>query len=158
MQSLTKCSIIGQQMHNDFYASGFLYHPKTQQILLQQEITAELEPTWALFGGDSLGNETSEEAFKRIIKSALKLDLKLNTICQIYNYFHDEKKKDGFVHYAKVRKLEKFLSNGKFNYGWFTFKEIQKLHIAEKVKQDIVVGQRVIDSAVRRSLGQQTID
>jgi len=144
-------------MHNDFYASGFLYHPKTQQILLQQEITAELEPTWSLFGGDSSGKETSEEAFKRIIKSALKLDLKLNTICQIYNYFHEEKHKDSFVHYAKVRKMEKFV-NGKFTYAWFTFKEIQKLRIPNSVKQDIIVGQRVIDSAVRRSLGQQTID
>jgi ADP-ribose pyrophosphatase YjhB (NUDIX family) len=145
-------------MHNSFYASGFLYHPRSQQILLQQENTADIEPTWALFGGDSLGNETSEEAFRRIINSALKLDLKLNAVCQIYNYFHEEKHKDSFVHYAKVRKLEKFVSNKNITYGWFTFKEIQKLKIPEKVKQDIVVGQRVIDSAIRRSLGQQTND
>jgi hypothetical protein len=145
-------------MHKDFYASGFLYYPRTQQILLQQDNTADIEPTWSLFGGDSVNNETSEEAFRRIIKSALKLDLKLNAITQIYNYFHDEKKKDTFVHYAKVRKLEKFVSNKNVTYGWFTFKEIQKLKIPEKIKQDIIVGQRVIDSAIRRSLGQQTID
>jgi len=145
-------------MHKDFYASGFLYHPKTQQILLQQENTADIEPTWSLFGGDSLNGETSEEAFRRIIKQALKLDLKLNAISQIYNYFHDEKHKDSFVHYAKVRKLEKFDNSKKFTYAWFTFKEIQKLHIPISVKQDIIVGQRVIDSAIRRSLGQQTIE
>lgn len=145
-------------MHKDFYASGFLYHPRSQQILLQQENTADIEPTWSLFGGDSLNNETSEEAFMRIVNSALKLDLKLNAIAQIYNYFHEEKHKDSFVHYAKVRKMEKFAGNKKFTYGWFTFKEIQKLHIPNSVKQDIVVGQRVIDSAIRRSLGQQTID
>jgi ADP-ribose pyrophosphatase YjhB (NUDIX family) len=145
-------------MHKDFYASGFLYYPRTQQILLQQENTAELEPTWALFGGDSVDGETSAEAFKRIINSALRLDLKLTAISDIYSYFHDGKKKDTFVHYAKVRKMEKFSGDKKFTFGWFTFKEIQKLHIAENVKQDIIVGQRVIDSAVRRSLGQQTID
>ena len=145
-------------MHKDFYASGFLYHPKTQQILLQQENTADLEPTWSLFGGDGLANETSEGAFKRIIRSALSLDLKPNAIFQIYNYFHEERHKDNFIYYAKVRKLEKFESNKKFTYSWFTFKEIQKLHIPDKLKQDIVVGQRVIDSAIRRSLGQQTID
>ena len=145
-------------MHNDFYASGFLYHPKTQQILLQQENTEELEPTWALFGGDSSGSETAEEAFKRIVHSALRLDLKPKAIFQIYNYFHDGKRKDSYVCYAKIRKLEKFQSNKKITYSWFTFKEIQKLRIPEKVKQDIVVGQRVIDSAIRKSLGQQTIE
>ena len=145
-------------MHKDFYASGFLYHPKTQQILLQQEITADLEPTWSLFGGDGLANETAEETFKRIINSALRLDIKANAIFQIYNYFHEDKKKDNFIYYAKVRKMEKFESNEKVTYSWFTFKEIQKLRIPNKIKQDIIVGQRVIDSAIRRSLGQQTID
>jgi ADP-ribose pyrophosphatase YjhB (NUDIX family) len=145
-------------MHKDFYASGFLYYPRTQQILLQQENTADLEPTWSLFGGDSSNGESSAEAFKRIIHSALRLDLKLNTICEIYSYFHEEKHKDSVVHYAKVRKMEKFAGNKNITYAWFTFKEIQKLRIPDKVKQDIIVGQRVIDSAIRRSLGQQTID
>jgi hypothetical protein len=145
-------------MHNDFYASGFLYHPRSQQILLQQVDTADLEPTWSLFGGDSAKGETSIDAFKRVIRSTLSLDLKPNAICEIYSYFHEEKKKESFVHYAKVRKLEKFMSSKNVNYGWFTFKEIQKLRIPEKIKQDIIVGQRVIDSAIRKSLGQQTID
>lgn len=145
-------------MHNDFYASGFLYHPRTQQILLQQENTADIEPTWALFGGEGTDGETAEEAFKRIINSALRFNLKPNAIFQIYNYFHEEKRKNSYVCYARVRKMEKFQSNKNITYAWFTFKEIQKLHIPDKVKQDIIVGQRVIDSAIRKSLGQQTID
>jgi hypothetical protein len=62
------------------------------------------------------------------------------------------------MHYAIVNKLEKFPDNAKTLFSWFTFKQIQKLHISNQIKQDIIVGQRVIDSAIRKSLGQQTIE
>jgi hypothetical protein len=145
-------------MHNDFYASGFLYHPKSQQILLQQPITADGETEWSLFEGENLGEETGVETFKRVIFSHLHLDLKPKNIFPIYSYFHDDKGKNKFLHYAIVRKLETFPNTKKAIFAWFTFKQIQKLHISDQIKQDIIVGQRVIDSAVRKSLGQQTID
>jgi len=145
-------------MHKDFYASGFLYHPKTQQILLQQPTTADTGTEWSLFEGESLNEETTEETFKRIIYFHLRLELKPKNIFLIYSYFHDDKGKDNFIHYAIVRKLEKFPDTKKTLFSWFTFKQIQKMHISNQVKQDIIVGQRVIDSAMRKSLGQQTIE
>lgn len=145
-------------MHKDFYASGFLYHPKTQQILLQQSNTADSGAEWSLFEGDCLDKETAEEAFKRIIQTHLNLDIKPKNIFSIYSYFHDKKGKNNFLHYAIVKKLEKFPDSKDKIFAWFSFKQIQKLHISNQIKQDIIVGQRVIDSAVRKSLGQQTID
>src|ERR1035437_7761049 len=139
-------------MHKDFYASGFLYHPKTQQIILQQPITAGTGPEWALFEGDCLDEETAPEAFKRIIYSHLNLELKPKSIFSIYSYFHDGKGKNNFIHYAIVRKLEKFPDSKNVTFAWFSFKQIQKLRIPNQIKQDIIVGQRVIDSAVRKSL------
>ncbi|HUD05282.1 MAG TPA: hypothetical protein VMR59_04840 [Patescibacteria group bacterium] len=144
-------------MHKDFYASGFLYHPKTQQILLQQPNTASTETEWSLFEGECLVKETAGEAFKRIIYSHLHLELKPKSIFPIYSYFHEGKGKNNFLHYAIVRKLEKFPDSKKALFSWFTFKQIQKMHIPDQIKQDIIVGQRVIDSAMRKSLGQQTI-
>ncbi|MGA2967613.1 MAG: NUDIX domain-containing protein [Candidatus Levyibacteriota bacterium] len=145
-------------MHKDFYASGFLYHPKSQQILLQQPITADSETGWSLFEGKSLHKETAAETFRRIIRSQLHLELKPKHIFPIYSYFHADKGKDNFIHYAIVRKLETFPKSKKTEYTWFTFKQIQKMHIPDQIKQDIIVGQRVIDSAMRKSLGQQTIE
>jgi hypothetical protein len=53
--------------------------------------------------------------------------------------------------------METFPSTKKAAFAWFSFKQIQKLRIPDQIKQDIIVGQRVIDSATRKSLGQQTI-
>jgi hypothetical protein len=145
-------------MHKDFYASGFLYHPKSQQILLQQPITADAGTEWSLFEVECLSKETAAEAFKRIIYSHLHLELKPKNIFPIYSYFHEGKGKNNFLHYAIVRKLETFPSTKKASFTWFTLKQIQKMHIPDQIKQDIIVGQRVIDSAMRKSLGQQTIE
>ena len=103
-------------MHKDFYASGFLYHPKTQQILLQQPNTASTETEWSLFEGECLVKETAGEAFKRIIYSHLHLELKPKSIFPIYSYFHEGKGKNNFLHYAIVRKLEKFPDSKKAPY------------------------------------------
>jgi ADP-ribose pyrophosphatase YjhB (NUDIX family) len=145
-------------MHKDFYASGFLYHPKTQQILLQQQNTADTDAIWSLFAGERQGKETAEEAFRRIIHSHLHLKLKPNNIHLIYSYFHENKNKNNYIYYAKIRKLEKFNGTKKVLFSWFTFKQIQKLHLPAQIRQDIIVGQRVIDAAIRKSLGQQSIE
>jgi hypothetical protein len=145
-------------MHKDFYASGFLYHPKTQQILLQQQNNDDTGTGWSLFEGESLNEETADETFKRIIFLHLKIELKPKNIFPIYSYIHATKNKNNFIHYAIVNKLGKFPENNNTLFSWFSFKQIQKLHIPNQIKQDIIVGQRVIDSAIRKSLGQQTIE
>src|ERR1035437_6018589 len=104
-------------MHKDFYASGFLYHPKTQQILLQQPVTADGTAEWSLFEGEALGDETAADAFKRSIFSHLKLDIKAKNIFPIYSYFHDGKGKNNFLHYAIVKKII------------FAFSEIGRAHV-----------------------------
>jgi ADP-ribose pyrophosphatase YjhB (NUDIX family) len=145
-------------MHKDFYASGFLYHSRSQQILLQQQNSASSDTEWSLLGGESVANETAEETFKRVVRSLLHLELKPKAILPIYKYFHETMKKDYYITYAKIGRLEKFPVSKKTTFSWFNFKQIHKLNLSEQTKHDIVVGQRVIDSAVRKSLGQQTIE
>jgi hypothetical protein len=144
-------------MHKDFYASGFLYHSRSQQILLQQQTSADKEPKWFLFGGKSLGDETGEETFSRVVGKVLSIKLKITVIFPVYKYFHEEMKKDHYISYAKIGRLEKFPETKEAVFAWFNFKQVQKLNLSEQTKHDIMVAQRVIDSATRRSLGQQTI-
>ena len=145
-------------MHKGFYASGFIYHIRSQQILLQQQITADNNSEWSLFGVNGSGNQTAEEVFKKAIQKLLHIELKPKAVLPIYKYFLEEMKKDHYICYAKISKLEKFPATKKTNFGWFSFKQIQKLNLSEQTKHDLVVGQRVINSALRKSLGQQTIE
>jgi hypothetical protein len=139
-------------MHKNIYASGFLYHSRTQQILLQQENIDNSQ--WSLFSGDNEDIEDIKEAFLKIINKHLKLELKPSSICPVYNYLDNGK--NIHIFYANVKKVEKFFDKKK-TFSWFTFKQIQKLLLSEQVKQDIIVSQRVIDSSIRRKMGLRTI-
>lgn len=143
-------------MHKDLYASGFLYHPATSQILLQQSISENENAPWSLFG-ESIKGKSGQETLKDIIYEKLNIKLSLKNINIIYNYFSKELNKDNNVYYAEVKRLHKVPNTKKINCGWFTFKKIQKMNISVQTKHDIVVGQRVIESSIRRSLGEQTI-
>lgn len=144
-------------MHKDFYASGFLYHSKTQQILLQQQTSANNNPVWTLLGKKKVKNLTGEETFKDLFYDALKLKIKLGNVKIIYSYFSKELNTDNNVYYAEVSKLYKNSVSKNKIFSWFTFKQIQKLNISDQTKQDIIIGQRVIDSSIRKSLGLRTI-
>lgn len=144
-------------MHKKIYASGFLYHPRTTQILLQQKNSSDPTATWALLG--KLGNpgETAEAIFKRILEEEFGLNFSIKSIHQVYDYVDDVTKEDTHICYAEVKSTKNISSSKGFVVDWFTFKEVTKLKIPAQTKQDIIVGQRVIDSASRRNSGEQTI-
>lgn len=144
-------------MHKDFYASGFIYHPKSQQILLQQQVSASNNKEWTLLGKKKAKNATGEETFKELFFEAINLKIKLANIKVIYSYFSKELNMDDNVYYAEVSKLYKTSVSKNTIFSWFTFKQIQKLNISEQTKQNIIIGQRVIDSSIRKSLGLRTI-
>lgn len=144
-------------MHNDFYASGFLYHPKSQRILLQKEKKSDLNNSWKLICVKSKKNETSKDAFSRLINSLFKLEIEVKNIISVYDYFHDELKANNFISFAKVKKAEEFISKN-YIYQWFDIRETLKLKVSPQTKQDIIVLQRVISSSVRKENGEKYID
>lgn len=145
-------------MHKDFYASGFIYHQKTQQILLQQVNSDDETPVWSLLSEKGAINKAGEEIFKDLSYKQLKLKLNIKHIHLIYTYFSQETNKNHNIYYAEVTKLHKIPSSKKITFSWFTFKQIGKLNLLKQTKQDIVIGQRVIQSAVRKVLGERTIE
>lgn len=143
-------------MHK-FYASGFIYDSSTQQILLQHITPKDLSSSpWTLLGRTCSSEKTAEEAFK---KTVLKLlGVKPKNVFSIYTYLDSETHETKIVFYVELRKSKKFPDNRVSSFSWFTLKQISRLKLADQTKQDITVGQRVIDSAIRKSLGQQTLE
>ncbi len=135
-------------MHKKFYASGFLYHPPTQQILLHQPSLSE--NTWQLFGGENAASEDAVETFMRVIVEHLNVSIPKKHIISVYDYMHPEKESTHFFHYAILEKgYEKDVNKKGEKVSWFTFKQLSKLPISKLTMQDIIVGQRVINLHIR---------
>jgi hypothetical protein len=142
-------------MHKDYYASGFLYHPSSEQILLQQSSSiASTSSPWSLFGGLYLEEEKPEAFFKNIIFKLL--DIEINVVHPIYSYFDENKDKDQYIGYSSVNTFKDFSSKDGMTFAWFSFKEVIKLQATTQMKHDIVVGKRVIEAATRKRLGEHT--
>lgn len=134
-------------MHKSFYASGFLYHLETQQILLQQ--LNDRNNFWNMVGDKSDVGEDAQQAFQRIMEKFLHVRLDARHIYPVYDYFHNTFKKVHYVFYAEVKELQDFSFACADPLSWFTFKQTAKLPFSEKTKQDIIVSERVINAQAR---------
>lgn len=134
-------------MHKTFYASGFLFHLPSQQILLQQkQSTSPVVSPWIFFGNKHAINKKPEKIFEETLSKLLKINI--NKLNKIYSYT-----KDYFqIHtlfYATLDELEEFAPVNGYVFRWFSFKDVLKIKISEQTKHDIVIGQRVIDALER---------
>ena len=137
-------------MQTSFYASGFLYSLKTHQILLlktpQKDDIASL---WSTLGGEGSEGEEAIATFQRIIQKLLNISLKKKDIYPVYDYFHSTRNKISYVFYAEVGKTKIFNASKKGILSWFSFHETLKLPFTTQTKQDLVVGERVINAMWR---------
>lgn len=139
-------------MHKSYYASGFLFHPASEQILLHQDPTSDT-PEWSLFSGANKAKETPEQTFYRIIRDELGIEVDITACHVVYDYQHREKKVPHYIFYAVVDEAydeEVLLTEHKT--AWFYFRQIIKLPMKKQTRQDITVGQRVINLALRELL------
>lgn len=137
-------------MQTSFYASGFLYSLKTHQILLLKSQSKDsTDFLWSTLGGESGEGEETQAAFQRIISELLDLNLKTKDIYPVYDYFHDEKDKNNYVFYAEVKKTQEFDSLKDADLSWIAFGETSKLLFTPHSKQDVIVGERVINAKWR---------
>lgn len=134
-------------MSKNSYPHGFLYHPDSQQILLQQKV--DEQSVWTLLGG--IGGED----FQHVIAKILNFKLGPKAIRPVYDY--SVKGERHFVSYVEVKKAEDFPATKKLSFAWFSVKQLTKLPLSNQTKQDIIVGRRVIESESRRDAGELTI-
>ncbi len=134
-------------MHKTFYASGFIYHLPTQQILLQQKQSTILPASpWVLFEKEHAESKNPEEVFKAMLSKLLNCNL--NNLNKIYSYTKDHSKTYSLF-YASVDQLKEFSPKNGYVFKWFSFKEIVRLKTNEQTKHDIMIGQRVITALSR---------
>lgn len=146
-----------RSMHKSFYASGFLYSLKTHQILLlESQKKDDIASLWSTIGGESKEGEDGPEAFRRIVQRLLNINLKIKNIYPVYDYFHDSLDKINYVFYAEV-KSPKIFNSLKNNFSWVSFTETLKLLFSAHTKQDVIVGERVINLKWRQSQDLQTV-
>ncbi|QQG40836.1 MAG: NUDIX domain-containing protein [Candidatus Levyibacteriota bacterium] len=139
-------------MHKTFYASGFLYRPKSAQILLQQVVNKlSGSSSWSIVCGINKKEERAHSAFQRIIYEVLKIKLKSDLIYPVYDYFHNGDNMLHYVFYAEVDEKQTFKTSKDSNFSWFAFKQIPKLVCNTQTKQDIVVADRVIKLKIRET-------
>jgi|SRR3989344_3121223 len=135
-----------QISNGSFYASGFLYNLKSQRILLLQSSKLEgVTSLWSMLGGESNDGEEAPTTFQRIINEALDLSLKHKNIYPIYDYFHSTLNKINYVFYAEVKRPPKNNTFKEDILSWVTFSDALKLLFSAHTKQDLVVGERVIN-------------
>ncbi|MGH7245396.1 MAG: hypothetical protein ACREGI_00495 [Candidatus Levyibacteriota bacterium] len=144
-------------MHKTFCASGFLFHLPSQQILLQQHLPSPSYhgSSWFLFGGKHTEKDQPEEIFQKIVEDLL--DIKVSAVQPIYSYVHEETGENHVIVYAKLKKMQNFPAKKGVQFAWFSFRDVLKLQVDEQTKHDIVVGQRVIEAAGRKSRGEHTL-
>lgn len=134
-------------MHKNFYASGFLYHPNSQQILLQQ---FDSSSSWSFFGQYGNSNEEPIRIFQQAISQDLSIKLPLKSLYPVYDYFNAEIGKNFFVFYAQVHfQKKRYGEKENSSLQWFTFKQTTKLSFPTQIRQDIVVAERVIKAKQR---------
>ncbi len=137
-------------MHKSFYASGFLYSLKTHKILLlQSEQKDDIKSLWSILGGEVKEGEDAINTFQRVVYELLNIDLKIKHIYPIYDYFHDKLDRINYVFYAEVKSPKILKSLKDSIYSWVSFSETVKLPFASHTKQDVIVGERVINAKWR---------
>ena len=104
---------------------------------------------WSTMGGESINGEEAQIAFQRIVNKLLNINLKPKDIYPVYDYFHNTRNKVSYVFYAEVGKTRIFNASKRGTLSWFTFHETLKLPFTSQTKQDIVVGERVINAKWR---------
>jgi len=143
-----------KNVHRPFYVSGFLYHLKTQQVLLlQSDQNNGSSSIWGMPGGAGIGEEDPQKTFQRIIYQLLNLQLNEKRIYPVYDYFNDALNTIHYVFYAKVKTTNNLSMPDNGTFSWLTFKQISKLPLSEQTKQDIIVSQRVIQAQARSDSG-----
>lgn len=131
-------------MHKPFYASGFIYHAPTQQILLQQ-FTSGDEIKLVLFRGQSRNGHDPKTVFRQCIEKTLGVTVPSSSIKPVYDYVHDQLG-EHFIFFveAKDKTPKKYSSKNKTD--WFPLAKLSKLTMSEQTRHDIVVAERVIRS------------
>jgi hypothetical protein len=129
-------------VHKPIYASGFLYHSASQQILLQQFKNGDLTKL-VLFRGQTTNGEKPQEVFQQSVEKELGIKIPASSIHPVYDYTND-KLGEQFIFYIDVGEIMPEAYKSKNTTEWLLLSKIGKYDMSEQTRHDIIVGERVI--------------
>lgn len=91
-------------------------------------------------------------------KAKVLWDLTIKDVLPVYTYFDDVEKKNVFVYYAILRQKKDFPDKNNSSFVWASLKQVAKLKLAKRMEHDLIISQRVIDSALRKKRGEQYLE
>mgnify|MGYP001613962723 CR=1 FL=1 len=134
------------EVHKSFYASGFLYHSPSEQILLQQ-LQNGTDITLVLFSGTSRKGNTPQAVFQRCVEKALGVTLDAASIHPVYDYIH-HRLGEQFIFYVEIGGSMPGAYPSKNKTDWVSLSKLSKCNMSEQTRHDITIGERVIRSLV----------
>ena len=136
-------------VHTSFYASGFLYHSPSQQILLQPLQNGDTV-NLTLFHEKCERGKDPLTVFKHCVERALGTTIPTSSIHPVYDYVHD-KLGEQYIFYVEVAGAEPKSYGAKNKAAWFSLLKLAKHEMSEQTRHDIIVGERVIRSLIPRT-------
>lgn len=132
-------------MHKHFYASGFLFHGGTEQILLQQVETNDTS-TLTFFRAKSRKKDMLRTVFQRCVQKTLGIPIADASIRPVYDYVH-ENLEEHYIFYVEMKHVTPTTKNT----AWFPLSKLAKQPMSEQTRHDIIVGIRVIGATLYSS-------
>ena len=131
-------------MHKYFYASGFLYHSASRQILLQQ-LTNGDDVNLVLFRGKSQKGKDPQTVFQHCVEEALGVSIPASSIRPVYDYMHS-RLGEHFIFFVEVKDATPKTYASKNKTEWLSLSKLSKHAMSEQTRHDIIIGERVIRS------------
>lgn len=129
-------------MQTPFHASGFIYHPASGQILLQEFHSGD-DVMLSLFGSASNNSADPQTVFQQCVEKALGMKVSPTSIHPVYDYVHDNLG-EHYIFYVEVSEAKPVMAGTKNKAAWCPLSKLAKLNMSEQTRHDIVVGERVL--------------
>lgn len=126
--------------------------------MLKSQKGDDMTYLWSTIGGESKEGEEAEATFQQIVNKILNINLKIKHIFPIYDYFDETLDKVNYVFYAEVSSPREFSSFQENTFSWVAFHETLKLLFSARTKQDVMVGERVINLKWREDQADKSRD
>lgn len=123
-----------------FYAGGFLYNPKKNEVLLHlRDGNTPVNPhLWGFFGGTSEGNESSRECCTREWREELGIVVSPDALIPLCDYPNLERGTHRYVFYIESDMLKEEMTLGEgADFDWIPLEKVFQYALTDKSIRDL---------------------
>jgi 8-oxo-dGTP pyrophosphatase MutT (NUDIX family) len=130
-----------------FYAGGFFYNQKTQEVLLhKRDNNTNVNPNkWSFFGGTSEADETPLQTFVREIYEELSVTLSEDEIIPLCDYENVERGTHRYVFYViSDKKKESMVLGEGADFDWIPLSKVFEYDLTKKTVDDLSIFLKIL--------------